>query len=153
MQEKVTVMTEVVFKFYPQVRKFFKGFVSIKSLPISMTQLVTLHTIEEQGSSTMSRLAELLQMSNQQLTKVVDALVELDMVTRIIDPHNRRQILVGVSPKGTKTLANLRYEIDKKIGILTSKMPVEEFDKLYDSLMTLNNYFDKLQSVLDKKNT
>lgn len=149
--DKILRMTNIIFKFYPQARSFFRGFVSIRSLPISITQLVALQTVEGQDNITMSRLADSLEMSNQQLTKVVDALVSYELVNRTIDPANRRQILVSMSPKGTKMLSQLEYEITKKLSILFSKMPASELDRLYNSLLVIEEYFTKLQDVLAKK--
>ncbi len=150
-QGKILHMTSIIFKFYPQARSFFRGFVSIRSLPISITQLVALQAVAGQDNITMSRLADILEMSNQQLTKVVDTLSSYELVTRTTDPTNRRQILVSMSQKGTKMLSQLEYEMTKKLSILFSKMPAGELDRLYDSLLVIEEYFTKLQDVLANK--
>lgn len=149
-QNKILHMANIIFKFYPQARNFFRGFVSIRLLPISLTQLVCLQVVEEHNGITMSKLADTLEMSNQQLTKVIDALVEFDMVQRNVDPSNRRQILVTMTGKGTKTLSQLEHEMTKKLSILFNKMPATELDRLYDSLLVIEEYFTKLQEVLQK---
>lgn len=143
-------MTAIVFKFYPQVRKFFRSLTAIKTLPLSMTQIVCLQAVESEGAVNMSKLANKLQMSSQQLTKVVDNLVAFDMAERTQDENNRRQLLVKATAKGSKTLSMLRREFVKKVAILSDKLPEGELDKIYDSLQCLNIYFDKLESVLDK---
>ncbi len=147
-QDKILHMTNILFKFYPQARSFFRGFVSIRTLPISITQLVALQTISLHENITMSKLADTLEMSNQQLTKVVDALAGYQLVSRNVDPANRRQILVSMSTTGAKMLSQLEYEMTKKLSILFSKMPAGELDRLYNSLLVIEEYFTKLQDVL-----
>ncbi len=149
-EQQIVHMTNIIFKFYPQARSFFRGFVSIRSLPISLTQLVALQTISNQDNITMSKLADTLEMSNQQLTKIVDALVEYELATRTTDPNNRRQSLVSMSTKGNKMLSQLEYELTKKLSILFAKMPVSELDRLYNSLLVIEEYFTKLQVVLSQ---
>lgn len=147
-QEQILHMTNIIFKFYPQARSFFRGFVSIRSLPISLTQLVALQTIACQDNITMSKLADSLEMSNQQLTKVIDTLSVYELAQRNTDPNNRRQSLVSITAKGTKMLSQLEHEMTKKLSILFAKMPSSELDRLYDSLRVIEEYFTKLQQVL-----
>ncbi len=150
MQENINELTELIFKFYPQVRKACRSLVSIKDLPISMTQLSCLHTVEQSGEITMSSLADKLQMSNQQLTKVVDNLVEFDMIGRKTDSANRRRILVAVTPKGEKTLSSLRTEVNRKLTVLMSKMPEAEINKLYESIKYIDSCFDGFKRIVGR---
>ncbi len=148
-EEQIAEMTAMIFKFYPQIRKFFRSLVAIKTLQLSMTQLVCLQAVERQGQVTMTKLANELQMSSQQLTKVVDHLADLGMAQRTQDEHNRRQLLVEVTAKGSKTLSMLRREFVRKVAILSEKLPAGELDKLYDSVKCLDAYLDKLHKVMD----
>jgi DNA-binding MarR family transcriptional regulator len=97
----------------------------------------------------MSVLASKLQVSNQQLTKIVDNLVELQLVTRTTDPDNRRQLNVAITEKGGKSLRSLRSEIIKKLTLLSKRVDTVEIDKMYDSMMYLNTYFEKLSRALE----
>ena len=90
METSVSELVDIIFRYYPFVRKAFRNLVSIKDVPISMTQLTCLNILEKNGTMSMSELADDLNMSNQQLTKVVDALVDFQMVERCVDPGNRR---------------------------------------------------------------
>ncbi|MCM1043046.1 MAG: MarR family transcriptional regulator [Corallococcus sp.] len=150
MEEKIIELTDMIFKFYPQVRNACRSLVSIKSLPVSMTQLVCLYTVEKQGDATMSCLADHMRMSNQQMTKVVDNLVKFELVERRTDDKNRRQIIVGITPKGAKMLSKLRYEIVKKLSIISAKLPEGEVDRIYDSFTCIVEYFEKMQRASNK---
>lgn len=140
MNRSVSDLVEIMFIYYPRVRKAFRSLVSIKDIPISMTQLTCLNILEKNGTMSMSELASDLNMSNQQLTKVVDALVEFDMVERFIDPSNRRKIFARVTEHGHQTLQSLSKEVDRKMSFLVSKMSQEDADKLYTSIQTIADF-------------
>lgn len=141
MSKNVTDLIELISTYYPKLRKVFRNLVSIKDFPISMTQLTCLNVIDKQGQLTMSALATELSMSNQQLTKVVDALVGFEMVQRVYDSENRRKIYAQITPKGKQTLDDLHNELDKKLGYLMNKFSDDEMDKLYDCVAHIASYF------------
>ena len=137
MKEKISQMTDLAFNLYPTIRKSFRSLVALKSLPLSTTQLACLNTIDTMEKCTMSALAKKLQMSNQQLTKVVDALVDMGTVQRTYNEKNRRQILVGATEKGKKLLLDLRTEATKKLTVLGESLPKDESQALFDSILNL----------------
>lgn len=141
MSKTVTDLIELISTYYPKLRKVFRNLVSIKDIPISLTQLTCLNVIDKQGQLTMSALAEELSMSNQQLTKVVDALVGFEMVKRVYDSENRRKIYAQITPKGKQTLDDLHKELDKKLSYLMNKFSDDEMDKLYDCIAHIAGYF------------
>lgn len=141
MSRTASDLAELITAYYPKLRKIFRNLVSIKDVPISMTQLTCLTIIFKQDELTMSDLAEELSMSNQQLTKVVDALVDFDMVERSTDPNNRRKIYAKITDKGRKTVSDLRQEIDKKLGHVMRQFSPDEMDKLYDCIAHIASYF------------
>ena len=96
---------------------------------------------------TMSALAKELQMSNQQLTKVVDALADMGTVERKYNEKNRRQILVCTTAKGQKLLADLRAEVAKKLTALSNSLPEDESKELFASIV---NLLDNLKRLDDK---
>lgn len=140
MSRTASDIAELITTYYPKLRKIFRNLVSIKDVPISMTQLTCLTIVFKQNELTMSDLAEELSMSNQQLTKVVDALVDFEMVERITDPNNRRKIYAKITDKGRKTLSELKQEIDKKLGHVMRKFSDDEMDKLYDCIAHIAGY-------------
>lgn len=141
MSKNVTDLIELISTYYPKLRKVFRDLVSIKDIPISLTQLTCLNVIHKQGKLTMSALAEELSMSNQQLTKVVDALVGFEMVEREYDSQNRRKIYAKITSKGTQLLADLQKELDKKLSRIMKEFSEDEMDKLYDCIAHIATYF------------
>lgn len=67
---------------------------------ISLEMYYCIKTIQWYGKPlTMSELAKYTMSSKQQMTKVVNRLVEQDLVERIYDPSNRRIIKINVKEK------------------------------------------------------
>ena len=141
MNRNVSELADLIFAYYPKLRKMYRNLVSIKDIPLSMTQLTCLYIINHNNSLSMSELASDLNMSNQQLTKVVDALVEFEMVERVCDENNRRKFYTSISPKGRELLQSLKEEIDKKLSYVLRKRSDDEIDKLYSSMEYIATYF------------
>lgn len=141
MSKPLTEMVELIFEYYPRVRKSFRNLVSIKDVPISMTQLTCLNILDKNEYMSMTELANDLNMSNQQLTKVVDVLVGFDMAERYVDPNNRRKICAKVTPHGRETLAALKSEVNRKLTFVLRKASDEDVDKLYESINCIAGFF------------
>ena len=143
MAKNISELTDLIFSCYPALRNFFRNLVSIKNLPISMTQLTCLNILKN-NQCTMSDLAEKLNMSNQQLTKVVDNLVEFELCERIVDKNNRRITFAKITEKGTKMLQSLYREMQRKLTVIVGTNP-EDLAKLFDSFNTIAEFIDYKQ--------
>lgn len=145
MSKSVQELAEIIFTYYPQVRKTFRDLVSLKDVPITMTQLTCLNILYKNGKMSMTDLAKQLTMSNQQLTKVMDALVEYDMAERVTNPTNRRKIYAQATPKGASTISALKKELDRKLGHYLNTFPESEVDKLYESVSHVASFFGHVE--------
>ncbi|MBN9644323.1 MarR family winged helix-turn-helix transcriptional regulator [Corynebacterium mendelii] len=70
--------------------------------PWQFDVLATLRRVGE--AVTARRLAESTMVSQPALTNRVDKLVSKGWVFRTVDPNNRRQVLISLSPEGTELL-------------------------------------------------
>jgi DNA-binding MarR family transcriptional regulator len=81
---------------------------------ISMMQLHVLHLLERHGELTMSRLADVLDVSVSAATGLIDRIEERGFVERIRVPTDRRIVLVRITDPGRQLLDDvevLRTEI------------------------------------------
>src|SRR3954465_2465899 len=69
---------------------------------ISMTHLHILWVLEHHGDVTMSRLAELLDVSLSNATGLVDRMAERGLIDRVRVPNDRRVVLVRPSEQGAR---------------------------------------------------
>ena len=75
---------------------------------ISMTHLHILWVLEHHGDLTMSRLAEMLDVSVSNATGLIDRMEERGLVERVRVPDDRRVVIVRASADG----ARIRDEIE-----------------------------------------
>jgi DNA-binding MarR family transcriptional regulator len=73
-------------------------------LGISMAQLNILFTLQREGEMTMSRLADVLNVSLSNATGLIDRIEERGFVERTRVPEDRRVVLIRVTPAGTRML-------------------------------------------------
>ena len=92
---------------------------------------------------TMSEMAAELDITKQQLTKLINDLEERQLVCRIHDSKNRRQVYLSLTLEGEKSLSQLReLMLSRTMECLKNFSPkeLEEFD---DCLMRLAGLMKK----------
>jgi DNA-binding MarR family transcriptional regulator len=77
-------------------------------LPLPWAQARLLSTIEDQGAARISDLAALDHCSQPTMTIQVRRLEDAALVTRTPDPDDARAVLIRITPKGVRTLAQVR---------------------------------------------
>jgi DNA-binding MarR family transcriptional regulator len=76
-------------------------------LGISMAQLHILYTLQRSGEMTMSRLAEVLNVSLSNATGLIDRIEERGYVERSRVPEDRRIVKIRLTPEGSRMLDEL----------------------------------------------
>src|SRR5262245_17538821 len=71
---------------------------------VSMTHMHVMWLLQHHGDLSMSRLAELLDVSFSNATGIVDRMEEKGLVERVRVPDDRRVVLVRIGPKGAEAL-------------------------------------------------
>jgi DNA-binding MarR family transcriptional regulator len=77
-------------------------------LPLSWAQGRLLSTIEDQGAARISDLAALDHCSQPTMTMQVRRLEDAGLVARTPDPDDARAVLIRITPKGLRTLTDVR---------------------------------------------
>lgn len=113
---------------------------------IGRKQLSTLTALNDNGQLNMTRLAKEVGVSNQQLTKIVDVLVQRDLVQRAYNPNNRRVVLVELTKKGVDYVEKMTDTIIESIknrGVSFDKAKLKEIET---HLSYLENFIKELLS-------
>lgn len=85
---------------------------------VSMSQLHVMWMLERHGELSMSRLAEMLDVSLSNATGLVDRMEERGMVDRVRIPDDRRAVHVRISDRGRQLLSDvdiLRDDLTRRI--------------------------------------
>jgi DNA-binding MarR family transcriptional regulator len=79
-------------------------------MPLPWAQGRLLSTIEDQGTARISDLAALDHCSQPTMTMQVRRLEDAGLVARTADPADARAVLIRITPKGVRTLAQVRAQ-------------------------------------------
>ena len=77
---------------------------------VSSSELRALSRVAEAGSITPKLLAEALEMTTSAVTAISSHLVALNMLTRVPHPHDRRSLLLELTPAAQETAARLQVD-------------------------------------------
>ncbi len=109
----------------------------VSSLPA--TQLRALFIVTKNGTQSMSSLADLLSIPRQQLTKVVHALVEKQLVRRKINAANRRMIMIEASEKGEELMQKILQSNISQCSAYFEALTPEEQQTLCKAMVIVKN--------------
>lgn len=102
-----------------------------------------LSLIAKRGSCTMRELAAELMVSKQQLTRLVDRMVESGLVLRKPDDNDRRLIRIELSDKGRCVFKEMGAGLKNNFREKLSQIPDSELDELEEMLPRIHNILRK----------
>lgn len=114
---------------------------------VSPIQIHTLIALRKKKTVNMTELADYLVMTRQQLTKLVDMLVEKDLVMRGTDPNNRRHVMIEITENGNRLIDEMIAYQSGFISKLQGKLSHEDAQKMLDALVVIKEVLSKLQPV------
>lgn len=102
----------------------------------------------EAETFTMSSLAEALCITKQQITKLVNDLEEQDMVKRVHDSKNRRQVYIRITENGRSLIDGLKaLMLSSTVKAFDCYTP-EELEELDHCLLTLSRLLSRFHPTL-----
>jgi DNA-binding MarR family transcriptional regulator len=109
---------------------------------VSASRLAALATIEKAGPLTLGELAAEEQVQPPSMTRIVSRLEEQGLVTREIDPSDRRVARVVVTPAGAELLAVTRTRRTAFLAQRVARFTPDERRTLADALPLLERILD-----------
>lgn len=117
----------------------------VKANSLAFNTLMTLNELNGH-ELTMSELADQLDITKQQLTKLVNDLEEKELVQRTHDSRNRRQVYISITDRGIQMLMDLKESmLDSTLKALSGYTEEE--------LAALDHCLVRLADLLGKFNT
>lgn len=105
----------------------------------SVGQVRLMRTLFE-GSRTASDLSQLLGLSPSSLTQMASRLILAGLVTKELDPHDRRVRMVSLSPAGRALMESRQARRSKTAAKLLERMEPERLLLLIDILKEIASY-------------
>ena len=101
------------------VGKIIKGRME-HELPLALSQCETLRVLEKQKRLTMRALAAHFKITAPSATAIVNELVKAALVVRAENSHDRREVVLSLTPKGRAVLRSIEEHRKKIIaGVLS----------------------------------
>lgn len=104
------------------------------SIPINRNQFTILKILSNGGSFQINALARLLDISNAAVSKNIDRLTNLGLVTRRTNPNDRRRLEIILMEPGREIVAQYDRILEEKQKHLMKQFSAEEKEVLLDLL-------------------
>ena len=109
-------------------------------LPFAQARLLS--TIEDEGATRISDLAALDHCSQPTMTMQVRRLEDAGLVSRTIDPDDARAVLIRITPKGSRTLRQVRVDRGTTIDPYLERLDAADRQTLADAVRVLRRLLD-----------
>ena len=87
-----------------KIKNYMKEKIKERSIQISAGQSGILFLLRRSNNLKMSELSKLLQIDNSAITRLIDRLEKNELVTREMNPVDRRQYLISITVKGKQAI-------------------------------------------------
>lgn len=106
--------------------------VACQKLGINRTDLRCLNIVDNQGSMTAGRLAELSGLTTAAITSVLDRLERAGYARRVRDQQDRRQVMVEVTPLLAERATPIWGPLGDEARSTLGRMSADELEALMD---------------------
>ena len=93
----------------------------------------------------MSELASEMMITKQQLTRLINDLENRELVERIHNPLNRRQVYIRLSPDGTKLLKAAQTAMEENAASILDLFTPDEQKEIDACLTRLTELFSRIE--------
>jgi DNA-binding MarR family transcriptional regulator len=124
------------------IHSFRSGSVLKEDVELSLPQALMLLELNQAGTISMSELSQRLQVTQGVATRMVDRLLEKDMVERERDKVDRRVVLVSASVKGKRIAEEMERVNKAKMMELFQAVSGKEREDFLKFLQGLERQFE-----------
>ncbi|SNB47309.1 MarR family winged helix-turn-helix transcriptional regulator [Geobacter sp. DSM 9736] len=138
---------ERIAKLYPAIMHGMSRIRSIvhEGMDLTYNQYKMLLTISDSDSCSLNQLARQLGIAMSSASEMVDRLVQIGLVTRVIDEENRRQVTIFATQKGIEVILELQRGILDNYRTLLEKLPEVEQERLVQAFEMLAEVLGSLE--------
>jgi DNA-binding MarR family transcriptional regulator len=125
--------------------KFIRTTLTDIGAEITPHQFEIIRLLMEEGTMHPAEIGHRLEIARAQMTKLIDGLVELDIVERVGDESDRRATNIALTPQGINLLEEHKQIIENAVSEAMSSLTDEELEDLFGSLRKLRDILIKLE--------
>ena len=117
-----------------------------KQLPLPLNQYVLLMFINTEGAISNSSASEMLKISKQQMSTIVERLLAQGYISKDTDCRDRRRCLLELTEKGREIIRQQNGYVRKKFEDRLPKLSEDEQQQLSDAINCLKISIDRMFS-------
>jgi DNA-binding MarR family transcriptional regulator len=106
---------------------------------VSVVQSHIIYELSKKPNISLNDLSQLLSVDTSTLSRQVQYLVEMDMISRVPDPNDRRYVLLSLTTKGQQQHLQIAKLMEDYVEGIFSKIPKEKRYQVLESLQFLND--------------
>lgn len=125
-------------------KKVARPFLALGPCRLTGLQRMTMIFLFRNGPQPMNAIAAFHGISKQQMTPLIEGLEKLKMVKRAINPQNRREIIVSVTPEGEKAFQDMREAALKQWMDKLDRFSEDEVKEIIVHLHAINGFLKRL---------
>ncbi|MDR3292536.1 MAG: MarR family transcriptional regulator [Clostridiales bacterium] len=146
-KQKINALANDIVEFSPIIKKsFIENVMQFKDKGISNHQFFCILILRKSGPLTMSTLADAMNVSKQQLTRIVDELVKSDIVERYTDSTNRRLVFAQLSAIGEARAKVLDENVQNRAAEVLGDLSDADIEKAVESVKCLVGLCKKIST-------
>lgn len=107
---------------------------------ISCQQMVVLDLLSREGKKSMKDIAAALDVRMSSASTLVDRLLRQKMLSRQSDREDRRRVLVDVTPRGKKVVAQILSQKQESVRDIFGRITPEEREAYLRVLLKVHSY-------------
>jgi DNA-binding MarR family transcriptional regulator len=138
------MQTENILELRNIVQQFIRSFGLLEQtktpcgFSMSLSQVFALQELEVQ-TLTITELAEKIQLDRSSVSRLIDGLVRGGFVSRELNEHNRREVVLALTEKGMSSMQKLRDQSVDFYNTILCKMSEPEQAQFFQSFKTFTN--------------
>jgi DNA-binding MarR family transcriptional regulator len=125
-------------------QKLIKPFEQLAKTKISPMQLYVLLLLDEKAEMAMTQISNELLTSKQQMTPIIDKLIEYGFVARRNIKEDRRVVKIFLSSKGKRFLEEQKKQIFDMLKNKIRGLNNDDLDSLYKAFFKIREIINKL---------
>jgi DNA-binding MarR family transcriptional regulator len=106
-----------------------------------VAQCHTLIAIEEKGHTTITELAAELELDKSTLSRTIENLVSMGLVSRETNADNRRSLHIRLTPEGEKSVSAIHEQSNDFFASIFAGIPKSKHPVVIEGLSVLANSF------------
>ncbi len=127
------------------------GAADLLNLDLTMVQVKALAVLRRGGAMPVGGLAEQLKVGLPAASLLVDKLVQMELVERREDPHDRRRTLVRLTAEGEQQFSRLREGGPERVRDWLSELDEEDLAALTQGMEALARVAAETAPIAHKK--